>query len=71
MPNEADTTDVEAQRTAVSLLDRVTDAVRATRETQMSVNDDLQALYPALLDRALHGELSGANVRVAEADSLK
>ncbi len=63
------TTDVRAQRAAAELLDQVVERISALRATQLSVNDDLRALFPALLDRALHGELSDASGH-AETSSL-
>lgn len=55
--------DVAEQRRVVASLDNIVRAVDALRLAQQSVTDDLKALFPSLLDRAFHGELSASSVQ--------
>jgi type I restriction enzyme, S subunit len=50
-------TGLAAQRVAVAALDEMVSRIDEARSTQQSVEQDLSALMPALLDRAFAGEL--------------
>ena len=49
---------VDEQRRAVFGLDAIVRTVDEVRKAQRAATGDLQALFPALLDRACHGELA-------------
>jgi len=51
----------------VARLDEVVQAVDSLRSAQESTSGDLAALFPALLDRACHGELSGEGIHEGSA----
>ncbi len=50
------------QQIAVDELDAIVDRVEELRSVEFSTGRDLEALMPALLDRALHGELVASGV---------
>jgi type I restriction enzyme S subunit len=56
--------DVAEQRRIVQRLDDIVRALDEVRLEQQSSLDDLNALFPALLDRACHGEMSDASAAV-------
>ena len=48
------------------MLDEIVSRIDAARSTQLSAEQDLSALMPALLDRAFQGELSVNLIGAAE-----
>jgi type I restriction enzyme, S subunit len=58
--------DVGEQHRAVRRLDRIVGAVDEMRRAQRETTRDLEALFPALLDRACHGELEASGLVASE-----